>query len=261
LGIGLHCVRFDRIVEDIQPPTGSSGEAWLAEHRHRHLADVAREFSRDALILTGHQADDHAESLLLGLMRGNDWAGLTFPVFQCWYGMPVAAPLALSRRTDLRQWLAGRGLDWLDDPMNSEPHSMRSVIRGLLDRLQCETARDWVLPLTRSAESLRLAGDCLQGQCERVLEECLDDGERLSIRAWRRQHGALRPGILRSYGNRTHCALSGRQVHQLAHWMETCPLREGRLVLGSDQNMVAVVHSGMLLLTRVPGSDAPPPAP
>jgi tRNA(Ile)-lysidine synthase len=198
---------------------------------------------------------------LLGLMRGNDWAGLTFPVFQCWHGITVAAPLALSRRTDIRQWLAGRGLDWLDDPMNFEPHSMRSVIRQLLDRLQHETARDWVMPLTRSAESLRLAGAYLHGQCDQALQQCLEAGERLSVRSWRRQHPALRPGILRAYGNRTQCSLSGRQVHQLARWMETCPLREGRLILSSNQNMVAIVQSGMLILSREPESITPPPAP
>ncbi|HEX2381311.1 MAG TPA: tRNA lysidine(34) synthetase TilS [Acidimicrobiales bacterium] len=100
--------------------------------------------------LTGHTADDQAETVLLNLLRGAGLDGLR--------GMGVAnRPLLALRRTETRALCAALDLTVVDDPSNRDPSIRRNRVRHeLLPLLDAIAERDVVPVLTRQA---RLLGD------------------------------------------------------------------------------------------------------
>ena len=100
-------------------------------------------------VLTGHTADDQAETVLLNLLRGAGAAGLA--------GMPPGRrPLLRVRRAETRQLCAELGLEPVDDPSNHDARFRRNRVRGEVVPLLADVAsRDIVPVLTRQAELLR----------------------------------------------------------------------------------------------------------
>lgn len=116
-------------------PKPSNGlPAAAREARHRLLAEAAREAGA-RVILTGHTADDVAESRwmrargsTLGTLR--DWS--PSPVWPEGRGLMLLRPLLGETRAALRDHLAARGLDWIEDPANADPRFGRSRARAAL---------------------------------------------------------------------------------------------------------------------------------
>jgi len=151
LRLRLEAVHFDH---GLRPESGREAE-WvraavarlgLPFHLRRagHLAGLsagvpaaAREWRRQeawrlavqtgaAWVATGHQLDDHLETLLLKLLRGAHLSGLK--------GMPArqglwVRPVLHVPRKDLQAYLERRGLAWLDDPSNESPRYKRNRVR------------------------------------------------------------------------------------------------------------------------------------
>jgi tRNA(Ile)-lysidine synthase len=100
-------------------------------------------------VLTGHTADDQAETVLLNLMRGAGLDGLA--------GMaPARHPLLRLRRHETRQACAELGLIPLSDPSNDDPAFRRNRVRHeLVPLLDSIAGRDVSAILARQAELLR----------------------------------------------------------------------------------------------------------
>lgn len=103
-------------------------------------------------VLTGHTADDQAETILLALLRGSGLSGLSGMDPD---GRPRRPLLALRRsETELVCRLAG--LAWADDASNDDPRHRRNRVRRELVPLLDELAdRDVTALLVRQAGLLR----------------------------------------------------------------------------------------------------------
>lgn len=106
--------------------------------RHALLAGALRA-AGGHLLLTGHTADDQAETLLMRARQGSGWYGLAgmralslSPVWPEGEGVWIARPLLGETRADLRTWLAGQGSGWIDDPSNTNAAFERVRIRTRL---------------------------------------------------------------------------------------------------------------------------------
>jgi tRNA(Ile)-lysidine synthase len=99
-------------------------------------------------VLTGHTADDQAETVLLNLLRGAGLDGLR--------GMPVARrPLIGLRRRETHALCAALELDPIIDPSNADLSLRRNRVRHeLLPLLDAVAARDVVPVVARQAELL-----------------------------------------------------------------------------------------------------------
>jgi tRNA(Ile)-lysidine synthase len=97
--------------------------AWA---RDRGLAHVA----------LGHTQDDQAETLLMGLARVAGISGLSGMRRQ-WVegGVTFHRPLLDTGREALRDWLAGQGIAWAEDPTNDNPRFTRTRARRVLAAL------------------------------------------------------------------------------------------------------------------------------
>lgn len=115
--------------------------------------------------LTGHTADDQAETVLLNLMRGAALDGLA--------GMdPARRPLRRLRRRDTRALCTALGLDPVTDPTNDDPAFRRNRVRHeLLPLLDAIAERDVVPVLARQADLAR-ADAALLDELAAALDPC-----------------------------------------------------------------------------------------
>ncbi|HEX5279768.1 MAG TPA: tRNA lysidine(34) synthetase TilS [Micropepsaceae bacterium] len=121
-----------------KPHTAVEEQARIA--RHKLMGDWCSQQNTDWLLL-GHTKDDQAENFLLRLGRGSGVDGLS--AMQAAIPLPARAapavmlmrPLLGFSRAELRCWLSGRGVIWLEDPMNDDDHFARTRVRKLLPLL------------------------------------------------------------------------------------------------------------------------------
>ncbi|MBV1893953.1 MAG: tRNA lysidine(34) synthetase TilS [Ilumatobacteraceae bacterium] len=107
-------------------------------------------------VLTGHTADDQAETLLLALLRGSGAKGLAA------IRPGPQHPILALRAAETRELCAREGLEYSTDPTNSDPRFRRNRVRHELIPLLNAIAEREVTPLlTRTAGILRDDDDFL----------------------------------------------------------------------------------------------------
>lgn len=112
-----------------KPATGIHAAARLA--RHRLLAQAARGEGA-SVILLAHTADDILEAAWMRhegarTPAPRDWS--PSPVWPEGRGLFLLRPLLAVRRAALRAYLRERGEDWIEDPGNLDPTSLRARAR------------------------------------------------------------------------------------------------------------------------------------
>ncbi len=100
-------------------------------------------------VLTGHTADDQAETVLLNLMRGAGLDGLQ--------GMAIASrPLVRLRRAETRALCDALHIEAVDDPTNGDPNIRRNRVRHeLLPLLDAIAQRDVAAVIARQSDLVR----------------------------------------------------------------------------------------------------------
>ena len=120
---------------DARPQPGQSPEDAARHHRYSALVAQARSaFAQPvASMALAQHADDQMETLLLALSRGAGVAGLAAMPAQ-WQreGMDWHRPLLGVSAADIRAWLKARGIDWVEDPTNTDLAYTRNRIRAQL---------------------------------------------------------------------------------------------------------------------------------
>ena len=119
-------------------------------------ARSARYAALPADALTGHTADDQAETVLINLLRGAGTSGIA--------GMRAdrRRPLLALRRTDTEEMCALAGAQVVRDPSNDDPRHLRNRVRHeLVPDLNDLSRRDIVPVLARQAALARDEADLL----------------------------------------------------------------------------------------------------
>ena len=182
-------------------------EATARGDRYRLLGEACRH-AGCLHLLTGHHADDQAETVAMRRGRGSGPLGLA--------GMSACVergrwrllrPLLTVSKARLVATLASRGLAWIDDPMNRDPRFARARLRrsaaGMPPLPPAAAADD------RAGIERRLAG-ALPGLA--TLDRF--GVARLDLAAWRRLSGDLRTlavaRVALAVGGRDHAPASAR---------------------------------------------------
>ena len=122
-------------------------------------------------VMTGHTADDQAETILINLLRGSGTRGLA--------GMQPTAqrPLLHIRRSETEALCNALGIAVFHDPSNDDERFQRNRIRHeVLPLLESLAKRDLVPVLTRQADLLRDDDDLLN-----ELASALDPTDALAL--------------------------------------------------------------------------------
>jgi len=115
---------------------GQSPEDAARRARYKAFEAVAlEEYAQDAIknIAIAQHADDQVETLLLALSRGSGLPGLSaMPASWVRAGITYHRPLLRVRASDIRAWLASRGVACIEDPTNVDQQFTRNRIRAQL---------------------------------------------------------------------------------------------------------------------------------
>jgi tRNA(Ile)-lysidine synthase len=146
-------------------------------------------------VLTGHTADDQAETVLLALLRGSGLDGLS--------GMrrDGRRPLLALRRAETLAVCRAEGIDPLVDPSNADPAYRRNRVRAELLPLASAIAQRDVTPLlARTASILRQDADLLDELASvldptdvAVMRAAAPPLARRALRRWLAREGDGRP--------------------------------------------------------------------
>lgn len=132
---------------------GPNLEARARDARYRALPDD---------VLTGHTADDRAETVVLNVLRGAGLDGLAGIRAVGGPSGRVRHPLLEIRRADTEAVCTLLGWDWLRDPSNDDPMILRNRVRlEILPNMNLAAGRDLVPILCRQAALLADESDAL----------------------------------------------------------------------------------------------------
>ena len=194
-----------------------------------NLEARAREARYAALprgVLTGHTADDQAETVVLHLMRGAT-AGLAA------IAPGTRRPLLALRRSDTVAVCAASGIEPVDDPSNRDPAIRRNRVRHELLHLMADIAgRDVVPVIARQAAVQRDDNDLLD-----QLAAALDPTDALAVRA---AHPAVARRAVRRWLTVTHppdLATVERVLRVAAGEVIGCDVGGGRSVRRTAQRL------------------------
>ena len=112
-------------ISDRAASDGAGVEAAARKLRYGWLEQFRNQFGL-SWIATGHHLDDQAETLIMRFMQGGSAAGMS--------GIrevngQVIRPLLMVSREDLRAFLTGRGVRWVEDSSNREGAYLRNRVR------------------------------------------------------------------------------------------------------------------------------------
>lgn len=147
-----------KIVRAVVQRSGAGPEAQARSARYEALESVAGR-SADSAVLLGHTADDQAEAVLLGLVRGSGARSLA--------GMPrrrgpYRRPFLDIRRIVVEAALAENGLLPWRDPHNTDPRYLRARVRSrVMPVLAAELGSGVAAGLIRTAQLSRADADAL----------------------------------------------------------------------------------------------------
>ena len=151
-------------------------QAAARQARYRLLTGLARREGAP-IVLTGHTADDQAETVAMRKARAPGGRGLsgidraTLSQRAVWF----ARPLIDIGRHALRTWLSERGIGWIDDPGNDDRRFERVRVRAALTRAgQSALAHQGRTCAGERGRGALLGADCLEDRALwRVAERTL----------------------------------------------------------------------------------------
>ena len=130
--------------------SGDGLEAAARDARYKALEEERAKHSA-SFVLLGHNLDDQAETVLLGLARGSGLRSIS--------GMPkvdadrkLARPLLDMKRQELRQSCIDQGIEFWDDPHNEDESFTRVRVRNLALQLEQTLGPGFQAALARTAE-------------------------------------------------------------------------------------------------------------
>ncbi len=125
--------------------------------RMKSLLDIARADSCSHII-TGHQKDDNAETVIHRMLRGTGFRGLAgiWPARKFNENVWIARPMLCVRRNEIVKYLQEKKLSWCEDLTNANCRYTRNYIRHrLLPELQQDFNGSLVEQLSELSESAR----------------------------------------------------------------------------------------------------------
>ncbi|MDP1707478.1 MAG: tRNA lysidine(34) synthetase TilS [Gammaproteobacteria bacterium] len=197
------------------------GESPEAAARHARYQAFSGMMRKGDILLTAHQRDDQAETLLLQLLRGAGLHGLA--------AMPVSArfgagmhlrPLLEFTRAQLQHYAHEQQLASIEDPSNAETSFDRNYVRHeIMPRLEAR----WPAVSNTFARSARHAADAaclLDAMAQGDFAQVADESGGLSVARLRTLESPRQRNILRAWFRQLRLSLpSTAHIEHILHDM------------------------------------------
>jgi tRNA(Ile)-lysidine synthase len=178
---------------------GTSLQAAARDLRYGAMTDIAQRCGADR-IAVGHSADDQAETVLLWMLRGAGFSGLS--------GMPacraglIVRPLYETRRSEILTYLQHEGLSFRRDSSNDKPVYLRNRVRQEIIPALQGVVPSAVKALCRLADICREDDRYLDEQvavlCAGRIDQLPDGGQEIDRSFLRKMPLAVRRRVVRS---------------------------------------------------------------
>jgi tRNA(Ile)-lysidine synthase len=214
-----HCAEVGRtlsievkgVVVTVPPRADSGPEAAARKARYDAFRKV---LEPGEVLLTAHHADDQLETILLALMRGAGLRGLAaMSPLQRFQPGWLARPLLQFTRSDLEEWIAAEGVQWISDPSNENTTLDRNYLRTHVVPALRERWPAAARSANRTAKHVREAGELLDVLAAADLGVVAVD-KCLSVARLRALDPARRRNVLRFWFRR--CGMRAPSTRKLA---------------------------------------------
>lgn len=218
---------------DARHARGDSPEDAARRARYGAFAEMARmDGSAPAIqsIALGHHADDQIETLLLALSRGAGLPGLAaMPARAQRGGLEIHRPLLAVAGADIREWLAARGLPWIEDPTNGDARYTRNRIRAVVLPALAQAFPQFRATFARSIGHAAQAQELLDELAAQDMETVGNPPRIATLQtlSHARQANVLRHWLMQAHGG----APSAAQLDQLLGQVRACTTRGHRIHL------------------------------
>ncbi len=226
----------------LRPEGPGNLQSWARDTRYAAAAKLA--FGQEAVIATGHTADDQVETILYRLASS--------PSRRALLGMRVrdgslVRPLLGFTREQTTAYCEERGLEWRDDPSNAGDGYARNRVRHGLAAALAEVHPAAARNVLRTAELLRDEAEVLDALVD---AELANGSERGTIELDRL--AGLPPALRRLVVQRLADRAAGRPVPGAANHAEQVAglRRTGTAMLDLGGGVRAVVERGTLHAER-----------
>jgi tRNA(Ile)-lysidine synthase len=216
--------------------------------RYDWFAQVVRAAGKQAVLLTAHQSDDNAETLLMNLLRGTGLRGLT--------GIPpindyIRRPLLRVSRTDINQYVIEHGLTFVEDSSNQSTDYTRNQLRlevlPLLRKIYPQVDRN----LLQNIERFGSAYSIYQNTAKQWMRKYIQtdkEGQRVSVALLlESENRAMIHEWLSPYG------FTEKQEFELIRMGES---ESGRWIDSADGTHRIVKHRKHFILSSIPSVQA-----
>lgn len=218
---------------DARHAQGESPEDAARRARYAAFAEMARSGEGGVAVRSvalGHHADDQVETLLLALSRGAGLPGLAaMPAHAQRNGLDIYRPLLGVAGAEIREWLAGRDLQWIEDPTNDDARYTRNRIRSVLLPALEQAFPQFRATFARSVGHAAQAQQLLNELAAQDLESVGSPPRIATLQTLTRarQANLLRHWLMQSHG----CAPRAAQLDQLLDQVRACVTRGHRIHL------------------------------
>ncbi len=145
LGVPIEIIKVSA-----HPVVGQSPEQAA---RHARYTAIQSLLAPNDLVLTAHNQDDQAETLLLQLFRGAGPKGLAAMPKLTSFGVgELCRPLLSVTRADIESYAQSEKLHWIEDPTNRNTHYDRNFLRNTIMPLLKQRWPTLAQTIARSAE-------------------------------------------------------------------------------------------------------------
>jgi len=208
--------------------TGMNTQVASREKRYQYLKEVAAKHTC-AYLLTGHHADDQAETVLMRLIRGTGVSGLAgIPSRRKEEQLELIRPLLRITKCELLEYCKRNGVPYAVDSSNVDRHYFRNTVR--LDVLPILEKYNPKLKssLVRLADMAAADDDYMAGQTLQVFQAEVspsEEGYRLERRRFCGLHVALQRRLIKLIldcsANPVKCRISSMWRKSLQHWFRS----------------------------------------
>ena len=212
---GLEIAVYHEAVTDFAKKNRLGEEEAGRVLRYRRFAECAPD--EDDRILTAHNADDSAETILMNMARGSGLAGLC--------GIPrsrgkILRPLLSVTRDQIEEYCRANSLRYVQDSSNASDKYTRNKVRHEIMPVFKEINPGFVRSMENMAEQVALCRDFIDTEAKRLLEEAATPRGILTL-PLKRAHLSVRMAAIRLYfeqrGNKN---ISSVHIEQVAEHLE-----------------------------------------
>ncbi|MCH9644894.1 MAG: tRNA lysidine(34) synthetase TilS [Gammaproteobacteria bacterium] len=209
LDIPLTCFKLNLKIQK-----GDSVEAIARDARYAKIAEL---MSSECCLLTGHNQNDQAETLLLQLMRGAGVKGLSaMPVMKEFSDGECLRPLLSVTREQIEAYAAAHQLQWIEDSSNQDLRFDRNFVRHELLPLLQQRWPGAMSSISRSAQHCADAQNVIEKLAEQDFLSLSADAEKIHIPALMLLDEKRRFNVMRYWLQSLSVSMpSEKQLHEI----------------------------------------------